>query len=186
MAPWGEASQIGWSVNVPKIRIGISWQCWNGSSWWKTLKSKKKLLFTRSFGWINTSSTLGVLLPGNVVLVPSWTENLGILGFIYRKNFGCNGHTLWLNDTASSSLSYLPSDQVTFLECVFFFCFLLENFKLVIWCYVVVVIPLIFNSKRSLLLIFSQKMEIFFDSLQRGMRQTLITQFEIHWKKLEN
>ena len=63
-------------------------------------EKQKKLLFTRSFGWINTSSTLGVLLPGNVVLVPSWTENLGILGFIYRKNFGCNGHTLWLNDTA--------------------------------------------------------------------------------------
>ena len=82
------------------------------------------------------------------------------------------------NWQASSSLSYLPSDQVTFLECVFFFCFLLENFKLVIWCYVVVVIPLLFNSKRSLLLIFSQKMEIFFDSLQRGMRQTLITQLE--------
>ena len=82
------------------------------------------------------------------------------------------------NWQASSSLSYLPSDQVTFLECVFFFCFLLENFKLVIWCYVVVVIPLLFNSKRSLLLIFSQKMEIFFDSLLRGMRQTLITQLE--------
>ena len=76
------------------------------------------------------------------------------------------------NWQASSSLSYLPSDQVTFLECVFFFCFLLENFKLVIWCYVVVVIPLISNSKRSLTYFFTKDGNLFWLPAKRDETDT--------------